>query len=188
MDQKTGMSLTGLKSKCQQGSFLSKSSWELFFDLFWRLPAFFDSWLPLVQFSSVFQSCPTFCNLMDCSTPGFPVHHQLLEVTQMYVHWVGDATQSSHPVLSPSPDFNHSQHQDLFKWVSSSHQWPKYWSFSFSISPSHEYSRLMPPSFIFKTCNSEFSSYIIVIWPPLLPPSSTFKYSWTIRAYLHNAI
>ena len=116
------MSLTGLKLRCQQGSFLSKSSWELFFDLFWRLPAFFDSWLPLVQFSSGFQSCPTFCNLMDCSTPGFPVHHQLLEVTQMHVHWVGDAIQSSHPVSSLSPAFNHSQRQDLFKWVSSSQQ------------------------------------------------------------------
>ena len=75
------------------------------------------------QFSSVIQSCLTLCNPMDCSTPGLPVHHQLLEFTQTDVHWVGDAIQSSHPLLSPSPPaFNLSQQQGLFKWVSSSHQ------------------------------------------------------------------
>ena len=56
-----------------------------------------------VQFSSVAQSCPSLCNPMDCSTPGFPVHHQLPELAQTQVHWVGDATQPSHPLLSPSP-------------------------------------------------------------------------------------
>ena len=76
-----------------------------------------------VQFSSVAQSCPTLCNPMDCSMPGLPVHHQLQEFTQMYVHWVCDAIQPSHPLSSPSlPTFNLSQHQGLFKWVSSSHQ------------------------------------------------------------------
>ena len=55
------------------------------------------------QFSSVTQSCPTPCDLMNCSTPGFPAHHQLMELTQTYVHWVGDAIQPSHPLLSPSP-------------------------------------------------------------------------------------
>ena len=80
---------------------------------------------------------------MDCSTPGFPVHHQLRELTQTHVHWVGGTIQSSHPLSSPSlPAFNLSQHQGLFKWVSSSHQCPKYGSFSFSISPSSEYSGL----------------------------------------------
>ena len=59
---------------------------------------------------------------MDCSTPGFPVHHQLLELTQTHVHWVGDAIHPSRPLLSPSPTFNLSQHQGLFQWVSSSHQ------------------------------------------------------------------
>ena len=60
---------------------------------------------------------------MDCSTPGFPVHHQLLEFSQTHVHWVGDAIQPSYPLSSPSPPaFNLSQHQDLFQWVSSSHQ------------------------------------------------------------------
>ena len=67
-------------------------------------------------FSSVAQSCPTLCNPMDCSTPGFPVHHQLLELTQTHVHRVGDAIQPSHPLSSPSPPaFSLSQHQGLFK-------------------------------------------------------------------------
>ena len=57
----------------------------------------------LFQSSSVTQSCPTFCDPMDCSTPGLPVHHQLPEFTQTHVHWVGDAIQPSHPLLSPSP-------------------------------------------------------------------------------------
>ena len=74
-----------------------------------------------VQFSSVAQSCPS--NPMDCSTPGLPVHHQLPELTQTHVHWVGDAIQPSHPLLSPSPPaYNLSQHQGLFQWVSSLHQ------------------------------------------------------------------
>ena len=71
------------------------------------------------QVSSVAQSCPTLC---DCSTPGFLVHHQLLELIQTYVHWVGDAIQPSHPLSSPSLAFSLSQHQGLFQWVSSSHQ------------------------------------------------------------------
>ena len=74
-----------------------------------------------VQFSSI-QSCPTLCNPMNRSTPGLPVHHQLLEFTQTHVHWVGDAIQPSHPLSSPSSALNLSQHQGLFKWVSSSHQ------------------------------------------------------------------
>ena len=69
-----------------------------------------------LQFSSVTQSCPTLCNPMNCSTPGFPVHHQLPELTQTYVHQVCDAIQPSHPMLSPSPPtFNLSQYQGLFK-------------------------------------------------------------------------
>ena len=76
-----------------------------------------------VQSSSVAQSCPILCDLMDCSKPGFPVHHQLPELLQTHVHRVGEAIQPSHPLLSPSPPaFNLSQHQGLFKWVSSSHQ------------------------------------------------------------------
>ena len=76
-----------------------------------------------VQFSSVAQSCPTLCSPMNCSTPGLPVHHQLRESTQSHVHWVGDAIQPSHPLSSPSPPaLSLSQHQGLFKWISSSHQ------------------------------------------------------------------
>ena len=67
------------------------------------------------QFSSDAQSCPTLCDPMNCSTPGFPVHHQLLELTQTQVHQVGDAIQPSHPLLSPSPALNLSQHQGLFQ-------------------------------------------------------------------------
>ena len=75
-----------------------------------------------VQFSSVSQSCLTLCNHMDCSTPGFPVHHQLPEFAQTYVHQVSDAIQPSHPLLSTSPPaFSLSKHQGLFQWVSSSH-------------------------------------------------------------------
>ena len=81
---------------------------------------------------------------MDFSTPGFPVHHQLPEIAQTHVHWVTDGIQTSHPLSSPSPlAFNLSQHQGLFQWVCSSHRWPNYWSFSFSISSSNEYSGLI---------------------------------------------
>ena len=73
--------------------------------------------------SSVAQWCLTHCNCMDCSTLGFPVHHQLLEFTQTHGHRVGDAIQPSHPLSSPSPPaFSLSQHQGLFQWVSSLHQ------------------------------------------------------------------
>jgi len=79
-----------------------------------------------IQFSSVAQSCLTLCNPMDRGTPGLPVHHQLLEFTQTRAHWVGDAIQPSYPLSSPSPPtLNPSQHQGLFKWVSSPHQVPK---------------------------------------------------------------
>ena len=75
-----------------------------------------------VQFISVAQSYPTLWDPMNHSIPGLPVHHQLLEFTQTHVHRVGDAIQPSHPLSSPSPAFNLSQHQGLFKWVSSLHQ------------------------------------------------------------------
>ena len=76
---------------------------------------------------------------MDCSMPGLPVHHHLPELTQIYVHWVSDAIQPSHPLSTPSPSaFNFSQHKGLFKWVLHI-RWPKYWTFNFTISPSSEY-------------------------------------------------
>ena len=76
-----------------------------------------------VQFSSVAQSCLILCDPMNCSIPGSPVHHKLQELAQIYVCWVSDAIQSSHPLSSPSPPaFNLSQHQDLLQSVSSLHQ------------------------------------------------------------------
>ena len=93
------------------------------------------------MFSSVTQLCLTLCDPIDCSTSGFPVHHQLPELAQTHVYWVSDAIYPSHPLSAPSPPtFNLSQHQGLSKWVSFSHQ---YWSFSFSSSPSNEYSGLI---------------------------------------------
>ena len=78
---------------------------------------------PIVQFTSVAQLCLTPCDLMNRSTRGFPVHHQLLEFAQIYVHRIGDAIQPSHPLSFPFPPaLNPSQHQGFFQWVSSSHQ------------------------------------------------------------------
>ena len=78
---------------------------------------------------------------MDCSTSGFHVHHQLPEFTQTHVYWVGDAIQLSYPLSSPSPPAcNLSQHQVFSSELVLHIRWPKYWSFSFSISPSNEYS------------------------------------------------
>ena len=93
---------------------------------------------------SVVQSCWTLWDPRNCSTPGFPVLHQLPELAQTHVHWVGDVIQPSHPLSSPSPPaFNLSQHQ-VFSNESVLHiRWPKYWSFSFSICPSNDYSGLI---------------------------------------------
>ena len=76
-----------------------------------------------ICYCSVAQFCPTHCDPMHCSTPGFPVHHQLLQLAQTHVHRVRDAIQQSHPLVSPSPPAsNLSQHQSVFQWVGSSHQ------------------------------------------------------------------
>ena len=81
---------------------------------------------------------------MDCSTPGFPAHHQLPEFTQTHVHWAGDAIQPSHPLSSPSPPPSIFPRIRVFLNESVlCIKWPKYWSFSFSISPSNEYSGLI---------------------------------------------
>ena len=101
-------------------------------------------WHTVSSVDSATQSCPTLCNPIDCSTPSLPVHHQLLKFAQSHVRWVSDAIQPSHPLLSPSPPpvFNLSQHQALTESALRI-RWPKYWSFSFSISPSNEYSGLI---------------------------------------------
>ena len=84
--------------------------------------------------------CVRVCYPMDCSTPGFPILHHLLQFAETHVHWVGDVIQPSHPWSSLSPPaFSLSQHQGLSQRVCSSYQRPKYWSFTFSISPSNEY-------------------------------------------------
>ena len=95
--------------------------------------------------SSVAQSCPTLSDPMNRSMPGLPVHHQLLELAQTHVHWVGEAIQPSHPLLSPSPSaFNLFPAIRVFSNESFlCIRWPKYRSFSFSISPSNEYSGLI---------------------------------------------
>ena len=97
-----------------------------------------------VQFSSVAQSCPTLCEPMNGSTSGLPVHHQLLKFTQTHVHRVGDVIQPSHPLLSPSPRAPIPPSIRLFSNESTLRmRWPKYWSFSCSISPSNEHPGLI---------------------------------------------
>ena len=98
----------------------------------------------MVWFGSVAQLCPTLCDPMDCSMPGLPVHHQILELTQTHIHWVSDAIQPSHPLLSPSPPaFNLSSIRVFSNESALCITWPKYWSFSFNISLSNEYSGLI---------------------------------------------
>ena len=100
--------------------------WPSLINLLGWPPQFLKYWLSLtfsVPLSSVTQLCPTLCILMDCSTLGFPVHHQLSEFTQTHVHWVSDTIQLSHPLLSPSPAPNPS----LFSNESTLRmRWPKY--------------------------------------------------------------
>ena len=133
----------------QMGEFYSFYGWVIFHCIcLYLLYAFICWWtfvlLPYIQFSLVTQSCLTLCDPMDCSTPGFPVYHQLLELTQTHVHWVSDAIQPSHPLLSllllPSifPSFRVFSSASVLLI-----RWPQYWSFSFSISPSNEYSGLI---------------------------------------------
>ena len=99
---------------------------------------------PLTVISSVAQSCQNLCDPINCSTPGLPIDHKLPEFTQNHVHWVGDAIQPSHPLLSPL--FLPSIFPRIRVFLNESApciRWPKYWSFSISISPSNEYSGLI---------------------------------------------
>ena len=95
------------------------------------------------QFSSVAQSCPAVCHPMDCSTPGLPVHHQLPEFTQTHVHlsvMPSNHLILCHPLLSPSifPSIRVFSNESVLCV-----RWPKYWNFSFNISPSNEHSGLI---------------------------------------------
>ena len=106
----------------------------------------FSPWkiITSVQFSSVTQSCLTLCDPIDCSTPGFPVHHQLLELAHTQVHWVCDAVQPSHSLSSLLLLHSVFPSSRVFSYGSVLQvNWSKYWNFSFSISPSNEYSRLI---------------------------------------------
>ena len=100
--------------------------------------------LMMIQFSSVAQSCLTLCDPMNCSTPRLPIHHQLPESTQTHVHQVGDAIQPSHPLSSllllPSvfPSIRVFSNESALCI-----RWPKYWNFSFNISPSNEHPGLI---------------------------------------------
>ena len=106
---------------------------------------FICKWIiDMPQFSSVAQSCPTLRKPMDRSMPELPVHHQLPEFTQTHVHGVGDAIQPSHPLSSPCPPSSIFPNIRVFSNESALLiRWPKYWSFSFNISPSSEYSGLI---------------------------------------------
>ena len=119
----------------------------LFPSCWWKeLEIFFNLWQSRFDghCCSVAKFCLTLCDPMDCRMPGFPVLRYFPEFAQTHVHWVGDATQPSHPVSPPSPSFlNLFQHPSFFQWIGSSQQVAKYWSFSFSISPSSDYSRLI---------------------------------------------
>ena len=93
---------------------------------------------------SVTKSCPTLCNPMNYRMPGFPVFHYLMEFSWTHVHWVSDAIQPSHPLSSPSPPASIFPGIRIFFDKSTlCFRRPKYWSFSFSISPSNEYSGLI---------------------------------------------
>ena len=108
---------------CNQNNLVSGNVLLIFTHKHKNLDLFIELLDWYLQFSSVAQSCLTLCNPKNCSTPGFPVYHQLPELMQTHAHWVGDAIQPSHPLSSPSPPaFSLSQHQGLFQWVSSSHQ------------------------------------------------------------------
>ena len=116
----------------------------VFLGTIYMIPLVWTRWATILSpcCCSAIQSCPTFCDPMGCSTPGFPVLHHLPEFAQTHVHWVDDAIQPSHPLLPPSPAFSLSQYQGLSQWICSLQSGGQsIWSFS--ISPSNEYSGLI---------------------------------------------
>ena len=126
--------------KKQESSRKTSTSALLTMPKLWLCSVQFSS----VQFSSVAPSCLTLCDPTDCRTPDFPVRYQLPELTQIHVHQVSDAMRPSHPLLFPSPPIFNLPSIRVFSNESVLHiRWSKYWSFSFSISPSTEYSGLI---------------------------------------------
>ena len=128
-----------------------------------------------VQFSLVSQLCLTLCDPMNCSKPGLPVHHQLLEFTQTHIHWVSDAIQPSNPLSSPSPlAFNLSWNRGLFQWVGSSHQVAKILEFQIQhqsfqwilglISFRMDWLDLLPVQRTLKSLHEHHSSKTLILW------------------------
>ena len=123
------------------------------------------------RFSSASQSCPTLCDPMGCSTPGFPVLH-LLELAQTHVHWISDTIQPSHPLLPPSsPAFSLSQHHGLFQWVGSFHQVAKvlelqlqHQSFSWVLHQSFQEALYFYMAHLFGPCENKFFWVLTVLW------------------------
>ena len=121
--------------------------------------------------SSVTQSCPILCDRMDCSTPGFPVHHQPSELAQTHVHRDSDAIQPSHHLSPSSFSFSLSQHQGLFKWVSSPHQVAKvlefqlqHQSFQGLISFGMDWLDLLAVQGTLKGLRQHHSSKALILW------------------------
>ena len=132
-------------------------------------------WVCLFCCCSVTQSCPTLCDPMDCSRPGFPVLHHLLELAQAHVHWISNAIQPSHPLSSPSPPaFCLSSIRVFSNELALPIGWPRYWSFSFSIGHSNVYSGfisfridwfdLLAVQGTFKSLLQHHSSKALVLW------------------------
>ena len=135
-----------------------------------------------VQFSSVTQSFMTVCDPVECSMPGFPVHHHLLELAQTHVHRVSDATQPSHSLSSPFPPSIFPTvrvfSNESALWI----RWPKYWSFSFSMSPSNEYSGLI--SFRMDWFDLLCGNFLPGTWKQWTWKNNT----WTVSARTDNFI
>ena len=121
---------------------------------------------------SVAQSCPTLCNSRECSMPGFPVLHHLLEFTHTHVHRVSDAIQPSHPLSFPSrPALNLSQHQSLFQWVNSQHQ-----SLFQGVGSSHQVAKVLELQLQHQSFQWKFRVYFLLewlVWSPCHPRDSS---------------
>ena len=125
------------------------------------------------------QLCPTLCDPMDCSTPGFPVLQHLQELTQTHIQWVGNVIQPFHPLSSPSPPaISLSEHQGLSEWALHI-KWSKYWSFSFSICLSNKYSDWFPLGWTRLILKSKVISRVFLQYhsskPSILQRSGLFK-------------
>ena len=171
---------------------LQKLSWyHMTKNIYHKL--YFKNWTNIpYQISSVTQSCPTLCDAMNCSTPGFPVHHQLLEFTQTHVHWVSDAIQPSHSLLSPSSPAPIPPSIKVFSNVSTLRmRWPKYWSFSFSIISSKEipglisfrmnWLDLLAVQGTLKSLLKHHSSKTSILWCSAFSQFNSCIYTWPLE-------